>query len=88
MKGFVYILKDEQGVFYVGSTDKPDRRIIQHQKGYTQTTSRMENVQLVLLQECESLKVARQVERKVKSLKRKDYIEKMVRDGHIKLTEK
>ena len=85
MKGFVYILKDENGRFYVGSTDNLERRLKAHHMGYSKTTKKMKNPQLVLFQEFESLKMARGVERKMKFLKRKDYIEKMITDGYIKL---
>ncbi len=45
----------------------------------------MENPSLVLVQEYDSLGVARKIERKVKKLKRKDYIEKIISDGYIKI---
>ncbi len=84
-KGFVYILKDINGGTYVGSTDDIARRVHQHQIGHTQTTRNMVNPTLILSQEYESLKVARKIERKIKNLKRKDYIEKMIADGYIKI---
>ena len=45
----------------------------------------MINPKLVLFQEYYSIKIARKIEKKIKSLKRKDYIEKMINDGYIKL---
>ncbi len=85
MKGFVYILKDEKGKFYVGSTTDIKRRLQQHGNAHTQTTRRMQNPQIVLMQKYDTLKIARVIERKIKNLKRKNYIEKMVNDGYIKL---
>ena len=85
MKSFVYILKDDKCRFYVGSTNDIDRRLYQHNKGFTQTTKRMSVPVLVLKQEYETLQIARKVEKKIKKLKRKEYIEKMVRDGYIKI---
>lgn len=85
MKGWVYILKDEEGKFYVGSTSNLERRLVQHARGNTQTTRRMKNFSLVLSQEYSSIVDARRVEKKIKRLKRKDYIEKMVREGTIRL---
>ena len=86
MNPCVYILKDSLGKFYIGSTDNIKRRMIQHRGGHTQTTSSMKKPELVLRQEYPTLAIARKIERKIKNLKRKDYIEKIVVDGYIKLT--
>ena len=67
-KGFLYILKNTKGKFYVGSTDNLERRIYQHQVGHTQTTRNMKDSVLVLTQEYESLETARKIERKIKIL--------------------
>ncbi|MCK6462758.1 MAG: GIY-YIG nuclease family protein [Candidatus Pacebacteria bacterium] len=83
--GYVYILKDKNGKFYVGSTDNLDRRLKQHKNGHTQTTRKMNDFMLVLMQKYESLDLARKVERRIKDLKRKDYIEKIVNDGYINI---
>jgi putative endonuclease len=85
MKGFVYILKDDKGKFYIGSTSDLERRMRQHKLGHTQTTNRMENPILILVQKYPSLKEAHKVELKIKKLKRRDYIEKIVKDGYIKI---
>ena len=85
MKSYVYILRDEKGRFYVGSTSDIQRRIKQHFAGHTQTTLNMREPKLVLSQEYENLETARRIERKIKKLKRKDYIEKIVKDGYIKI---
>lgn len=86
MKYYVYILKNEAGKFYVGSTNNLERRIKQHLYGHSQTTKAMRNPKLVLAQEYSSLQTARKIERKIKKLKRKDYIEKMIKNGYIKMT--
>ena len=83
MKGVVYILKSEKGRYYVGSTDTMERRMYQHSLGHTQTTRNFKKYTLVLTQTYNSLTEARSVERKIKRMKRKDYIEKMVTDGYI-----
>lgn len=85
MKGFVYILKDDKGKFYIGSTIDIKRRMRQHKYRHTHTTVRMQKPKLVLLQEYNSLDIARKVERRIKNLKRKDYIEKMIADNYIKI---
>lgn len=86
MNGFVYILKDDKNRFYIGSTSDIKRRMRAHKNGYTQTTRNMTNPILVLVQEYATLNNARNIERKIKKLKRKDYIENMVRVGYIKMT--
>jgi putative endonuclease len=85
MKGYLYILKDSCGKFYVGSTTDIPRRMKQHQYGHTQTTTRMDAPKLVLSQEYETLSAARIVERKIKRMKRKDYVAKMVQEGYIRI---
>jgi putative endonuclease len=85
MKAFVYILKDDNGRFYIGSTPDLDKRIRRHELGYTQTTRNMKNPKLVLKQDVGSLAIARRIESRLKKLKRKDYIEKIVADGYIKI---
>lgn len=86
MKGFVYILKDTNGKFYIGSTENIERRLKQHNLEHTQTTRNMKSSKLIHCQEYASLEIARKVERKIKALKRRDYIEKIVKDGYIRLT--
>ncbi|MBI2054648.1 MAG: GIY-YIG nuclease family protein [Candidatus Sungbacteria bacterium] len=83
MKAYVYILANNSGKFYVGSTNDIARRLHQHKVGHTQTTSNMKMERLVLYQEYKSLAQARKVEMRIKKMKRKDYIEKMIRDGYI-----
>ena len=82
----VYILKNESGKFYIGSTDNLERRLHQHSLGHTQTTRNMKSCILVFKQDYPSLEIARKVEGKIKQLKRKDYIEKIIKEGYIRLT--
>ena len=85
MKAWVYILKNASDRFYIGSTDDVQRRLKQHLTGSTQTTRNMGTFELVLTQGYDSLRQARKVERKLKNLKRKDYIEKIVKEGYIRI---
>lgn len=72
------------GKYYVGSTNNLVRRLKQHRCGNTKTTKRLRCNKLIFKQEFESLTLARKVERKIKFWKRKDYIEKIIKDGKIK----
>ena len=83
MKGFVYILKNELGRYYVGSTSNLERRLHQHKSGTTHSTKRMGSMELVFSQEYETIKLARQIEFKLKRLKRKDFIEKIDRKSVV-----
>ena len=81
---YVYILKSENGVFYVGSTNDLERRLRQHVAGHTQTTRQKKINKLVFKQEFDTLEAARKMETKIKKWKRRDYVEKIIEDGYIK----
>ena len=82
--GYVYILNNQDGRFYIGSTYNVDRRLKQHKYGHTHSTRRLGDLELVFSQKFDTLKEARKVEVRLKKLKRKDYIAKIVKDGFIK----
>ena len=83
---FVYILESlEDGRYYIGSTKDINERIKHHFGGHTPSTKKFGKLKLVLSQEYRTLQEARSIERKLKRLKRKDYLEKIVRDGHINM---
>ena len=86
MKAFVYILKDNDGKLYIGSTNDLKRRLHQHDIGHTQTTRNMNKPKVVFSQEYDNLEQARKIERRLKMLKRKDYIQKIIAIGYIKMT--
>ncbi len=85
MIGYVYILRAADDRLYVGSTSNLEYRMRQHIAGHTQTTRNMKKFALVFKQETANLKIARAAERKLKKLKRKDYLEKIIKDGYIKI---
>ncbi|MEK7113744.1 MAG: GIY-YIG nuclease family protein [Patescibacteria group bacterium] len=82
---FVYILKSEDGRYYIGSTTDLVKRLEHHKGGFTPSTKRMGNLDIVLKQEYKSLSEARKTELKLKKLKRHDYIDSIVKDGFIKM---
>ncbi len=85
MKGYVYILRSENGRLYIGSTTDVPRRLEQHRAGHTRTTKNiLKNCVVVFTQGFVSLIEARRAEYRLKKLKRKDYVEKIIKDGYIK----
>ena len=83
---FVYILKSKRDErFYIGSTIDIKRRLRHHKGGFTHSTKRFGELELIFSQEYPTLKEARPIEKRLKSLKRKDYIRKIIKDGVIKM---
>lgn len=82
---WVYILENEDGKYYIGSTTNLNNRLKHHLGGYTPSTKRLGKLQLVFSQEYKLLESARIIERKLKKLKRKDYIKKIIKEGTIKM---
>jgi len=84
MKCYVYILYfNHADRYYIGSTSNVERRIKQHNSRHTYSTSRLGKFNLVFTQEVADLHTARMAERRIKSWKRRDYIERIVKDGKI-----
>ena len=83
---YVYILQGLQNKrFYIGSTKNLGQRLKHHFGGFTPSTKKFGQIKLALSQKYPTLKEARMIEKRLKKLKRKDYIEKIVKDGEIKM---
>ncbi|OGX23888.1 MAG: hypothetical protein A3J51_01980 [Omnitrophica WOR_2 bacterium RIFCSPHIGHO2_02_FULL_45_21] len=83
-KGFVYILRSlKNNKFYIGSSSNLVTRFRQHQLGYVKATRYIRPLKLELFQEYSDINLARAIEQKLKKLKRKDYVENIIRDGSI-----
>ena len=60
--------------------------MLQHQsKNHTHSIKRLGELSLVFSQKYNTLVEARLIERRLKKLKRKDYIEKIIQEGYIKM---
>ena len=55
----LYILQDENGRYYVGSTTNLPKRLQHHQGGYTPSTKVYRGIGLVFAQEYETLREAK-----------------------------
>jgi putative endonuclease len=83
---FVYILQSlKNNRYYIGSTNDIERRLSEHNNGKSRYTSLTAPFRLVLKQEYSSITLARRIESKLKKLKNRSIIEKIIKDGHIKL---
>ncbi len=83
---WVYIIETNLNKYYVGSTADLEKRLAHHQGGHTPTTKKFGFKKCVLTQEYPTLSEARKVEMKIKKFKRRDYIEKMIKEGYIRIT--
>ena len=84
MKGFVYIIQSlKTNRNYLGSSTDPVRRLIDHNRGNTNSTKQGRPWKLIFVQEFETLNLARRVERKLKSFKSAVILRKILDSGRI-----
>lgn len=87
MKGYLYILKSNRtNKYYIGSTGNINRRLVEHNSGQTKSTRGGVPWTLMFIQEYSTLGESKRVELRLKKLKRKDYLEGIIRDGVVKLS--
>ena len=85
MKGTVYILQSKvNGRYYVGSTSNLTTRLYFHNSGQVKATKLSRPYEVVFSQEFFDTATAKKVETKIKSWKRRDYLERIIKDGFIK----
>ena len=83
---YVYILESiKDSRYYIGSTIDLKKRFLHHKSGGTPSTKKFGGIKLIFSQEFNTLKEARYIERRLKKLKRKDYLRKIINDGFIKI---
>jgi putative endonuclease len=85
MKPCVYILLLNKSDYYVGSTTDIERRLSEHKLGNHAGTRYCHNIELVFTQEYDDYPSARKIESRLKKFKNKKILERIVRDGKIKL---
>jgi predicted GIY-YIG superfamily endonuclease len=82
---WVYILQTKSGKYYIGSTINLSARLKHHFGGFTASSKSLGADKLLLKQEYKTYKEARYIEQRLKKLKRRDYIEKILKDGYISI---
>jgi len=85
-KPCVYFLRGIKNNFiYIGSTTNLHFRFNKHQKGLVKSTKAWLPIKLEFYQEYKTIREARQIEYRLKRLKRKDYYEAIIKDRKIKM---
>ena len=81
----VYILRLNNGQYYIGSTSNMHRRLTEHNSGKTKSTRYKLPAVLVFMQTFSTNVKARQIEAKLKKFKSRTVLETIIRDGLIKI---
>jgi len=64
----IYVLKSlKDGKFYVGMSENPKRRLLDHNSGMTQSTRSRRPFEIIYEEECGDRKIARKKEKYMKS---------------------
>ncbi len=83
---YVYILRCNNGRYYIGSTPDIERRFQEHSIGKNQSTKYLRPVELIFYQKYPNLTIARKVENWLKRQKDKSLTEQIIKEGHINKT--
>ncbi|OGY96588.1 MAG: hypothetical protein A2122_02620 [Candidatus Liptonbacteria bacterium GWB1_49_6] len=79
----VYILRDKNGKFYKGLTNDLPRRLQEHHRGKTKSTSRMENLEVIYTETFNTFDDARKRELYFKSGAGRRYLKKKLSIGPL-----
>jgi putative endonuclease len=83
---FVYIIfSDKLNRFYIGTTDDVERRLVEHNSGLYANSFTVKGIpwRLSLSYCCESSELAYKLERFIKRMKSKKFIERLIEDEMI-----
>jgi putative endonuclease len=84
--GIVYILQSQINQrYYIGSTCNLKRRIEEHNNGNSKYTKLTKPFKLIFVQEYPTIAIARKIEYKLKSFKSRTIIDRIIKDGYIKM---
>ena len=86
---YLYIAQSKKNSrYYIGSTDEPERRIIEHNAGKTKSLLHLRPLEIVFCTKYPTISEARQMEMRLKRWKNRKIIERIVKDGEIKFNDK
>ncbi len=81
MKFYTYIIRSEKdSSYYIGSSSSIKQRIGAHNKGKVRSTRYKRPLKLIYTEDYPTLKEAMRRERQLKSWKRRDAIEKLIKN--------
>lgn len=84
---WVYILQSQvNNRYYVGSTIDLENRLLEHNLGLSTYTKLTRPFKVMFSQEYKTLTEAKKIEIKLKKLKIRKIIQKIIKDGSIKMT--
>ena len=76
---YVYVIEDENGILYKGCTNNLNRRLKEHNSGYTKTTSKMKGkLTIKYFEEVETLDEALMREKYFKSAAGRRFLKKVL----------
>ena len=78
MKYFVYVLRDEKGKRYKGMTNDLERRLAEHKRGKTITTSKMSGISVEYFETFNSFEEARKRELYFKTSAGRRFLKKVL----------
>lgn len=79
---FTYVLYSaSQDIFYIGFTNNLERRLDEHKRGHTQTTSKMPDAKLVYYEACISQQDAQLREKSLKTGFGREYLRKRLKES-------
>ncbi|MFH1744643.1 MAG: GIY-YIG nuclease family protein [bacterium] len=81
----IYIIQSQKNFrYYIGSTGNVEERLKYHNNGRVKATKLLSPWKIKFFQPCPNITVARQIEYQLKKLKRRDYIEGIIKKQKIK----
>jgi len=82
---YIYILQSEKTKnYYIGSSQNFEKRYKEHLAGRVRSTKALLPLKVVLKQSLPDIDIAKKLELRLKKFKRRDFIEKIVKDGKVK----
>ncbi len=84
---YVYILQSlRNGKYYIGSTLDLEERVKKHNLGQVYSTKRLLPLKIVFRQNYSDIQTARKIENKLKKFKRRDFLDKIIAEGKIRIS--